>query len=69
MVLKYKYTPINDNYIRFNIEELKKTLIKNGYCPHCIYKTGKLEYKEGKKGKFLGCSNYPECRYAQFDKE
>ncbi len=30
-------------------------------CPEC--QTGKLTLKMGKFGAFIGCSNYPECKY------
>jgi DNA topoisomerase-1 len=29
-------------------------------CPKC---GSKLHEKEGKRGKFYGCSNYPKCRF------
>src|ERR1044072_6759567 len=32
-------------------------------CPNCG--TGKLNLKAGKFGAFVGCSNYPECRYTR----
>ena len=32
-------------------------------CPDC--KDGKLHVKLGKFGAFLGCSNYPECKYTK----
>ena len=32
-------------------------------CPTCG--TGKLSLKLGKFGSFVGCSNYPECRYTR----
>ena len=32
-------------------------------CPTC--KEGKLSLKLGKYGAFVGCSNYPECRYTR----
>jgi DNA topoisomerase-1 len=32
-------------------------------CPAC--KTGQLGIKLGKTGAFIGCSNYPECRYTR----
>ncbi|MDD4557153.1 MAG: type I DNA topoisomerase [Alphaproteobacteria bacterium] len=32
-------------------------------CPEC--KTGKVSVKLGKFGAFLGCSNYPECKYTK----
>ncbi|WP_306889399.1 type I DNA topoisomerase [Ancylobacter amanitiformis] len=32
-------------------------------CPHCG--TGRLSLKVGKYGAFIGCSNYPECKYTR----
>jgi DNA topoisomerase-1 len=32
-------------------------------CPGCG--TGRLGLKLGKRGAFIGCSNYPECRYTR----
>jgi DNA topoisomerase I len=32
-------------------------------CPTCS--TGRLNLKAGKFGAFVGCSNYPECRYTR----
>jgi len=32
-------------------------------CPHCG--TGQLSLKLGKFGSFIGCSNYPECKYTR----
>ncbi len=32
-------------------------------CPNC--ETGRLSLKLGKFGAFIGCSNYPECRYTR----
>ena len=29
-------------------------------CPEC---SGKLVNKQGKYGNFIGCSNFPKCRY------
>ncbi len=34
-------------------------------CPKC---GGSLVERKGKYGKFLGCSNYPKCRYVKNDK-
>ncbi|MCI8755096.1 MAG: hypothetical protein HFG18_00700 [Oscillospiraceae bacterium] len=31
-------------------------------CPEC---QGKLVWRRGRYGYFLGCSNYPECKYTQ----
>jgi DNA topoisomerase-1 len=33
-------------------------------CPSC--KEGYLVLKEGKRAKFLGCTNYPKCRYHEW---
>ena len=48
-------------------EELKKALYKTtndqntlGDCPVCH--KGKLVIKKGKYGRFVGCTNYPECK-------
>ena len=35
-------------------------MVANGICPQC---KSKLVERRGKYGKFLGCSNYPKCRY------
>ena len=31
-------------------------------CPEC---GGKLREKNGQYGSFIGCSNYPKCRYTR----
>lgn len=33
-----------------------------GICPKC---GGKLIMRNGKYGSFIGCSNFPKCRYTQ----
>lgn len=35
-------------------------LVGKNICPKC---GGKLRKRHGKYGDFLGCSNYPKCRY------
>ncbi len=35
---------------------------KGGVCPKC---GGELIMREGKYGSFIGCSNFPKCRYTQ----
>src|SRR5207244_7616162 len=32
-------------------------------CPSCA--TGRLSLKRGKFGGFIGCTNYPDCRYTR----
>jgi DNA topoisomerase-1 len=36
-------------------------------CPKCVDKrrSGILEIKSGKFGKFLGCNNYPKCTHTE----
>lgn len=46
-----------------------------GMCPSCCKlgrkkkNIGKLVLKNGKYGKFYGCSRYPECKYTEKFKE
>lgn len=34
--------------------------IKQNICPRC---GGQLVERNGKYGKFIGCSNFPKCRF------
>ena len=43
------------NQIKANDE-----LVNNMICPKC---NSKLVEKNGKYGKFIGCSNFPKCNY------
>lgn len=36
--------------------------IKDKTCPRC---GGQLMQRSGKYGEFIGCSNYPKCKYIQ----
>lgn len=47
---------------REHIKNIAKTQneIEKGICPRC---GGKLVEREGKYGRFLGCSNYPRCKF------
>lgn len=38
-----------------------------GKCPRCGHKLfgGKLVVRNGKHGRFLGCTNYPNCTYTK----
>lgn len=40
----------------------KNVAIANGICPKC---GSKLVERKGKYGRFLGCSNYPQCKFTQ----
>lgn len=45
-----------------NLVENKETLIQHGICPKCGHS---LSLKKGKYGYFIGCDNYPNCKYTQ----
>ena len=38
----------------------RKQAVANGFCPRC---GGRLILRDGRYGKFYGCSNYPKCRF------
>lgn len=50
----------NFNHVHNIKESLKENHFYNGICPRC---GGKLVERKGKYGEFLGCSNYPRCKY------
>ena len=64
-VLNGFYSPFSDalDTVSKKRAEIKKSITskvgKN--CPDC--KEGELLYKWGKNGKFIACSNFPECKY------
>lgn len=41
---------------------VEQNQIRAGICPRC---GGRLVVRHGKYGKFMGCSNYPKCRYTR----
>ena len=43
-------------------EKIASIKTDGGICPKC---GGKLIMREGKYGSFIGCSNFPKCRYTQ----
>lgn len=47
--------------IKTNIYTMN-SCIENGICPRC---KGKLVDRKGKYGSFLGCSNYPNCKFTR----
>jgi DNA topoisomerase-1 len=44
-------------------QERAKPMETSESCPEC--EDGVLLVREGRRGKFLGCSNYPSCRYTR----
>lgn len=47
--------------IRDNLKK-EEEIVKAGICPKG---GGELKKRKGKNGTFLGCSNYPKCRYTK----
>lgn len=53
---------------KIHVRNIKSSLdrrnraIKGGKCPQC---DGELIKRKGKHGVFLGCSNYPRCRFTR----
>lgn len=45
--------------IKQNVKE-NKIKMANLICPRC---NGELKLRNGKNGKFYGCSNYPRCKF------
>ncbi len=45
------------------IRELDPEGLSNKPCPDCL--TGMLVEKRGQRGGFIGCTNYPYCRYTR----
>ena len=50
---------VDDANVRMYKDEAEPT---GELCPKC---GSPLVYKQGKNGKFIGCSNYPSCRYVK----
>ena len=44
------------------VNESANTNIEDNICPQC---GEKLILREGKYGKFYGCSGYPNCKYTK----
>jgi len=45
------------------IDEEKNKLFASGHCPNC---SGKLVERKSQYGTFLGCNNYPHCRFMAY---
>lgn len=45
-----------------NMQKEKEYFESNHICPYC---KGTLVLREGKYGKFYGCTNYPGCKYTK----
>lgn len=58
--LKKNCSVSNKQHIK-NIDKMKKEL-NEGVCPRC---GANLIKRNGKSGEFLGCSNYPKCKFTK----
>lgn len=57
------FDTLEDIRIKKSTESLtaqKYDLLSKGICPNC---GGRLLQRTGKRGNFLGCSQYPHCRF------
>jgi DNA topoisomerase I len=45
-----------------NRSQESNEIIEDRACPQC---QGQLQIKTGKYGKFIGCGNYPDCKYIE----
>ena len=62
---KIKNSIIKDKSIRkMHYENIKNNIVNENECPKC---GAKLIEKTGKYGNFIGCSNYPKCRFIKKD--
>ncbi len=52
------------NIKKEHIQNIKNNIIDkdNNKCPKC---GGQLVERTGKYGRFIGCSNYPKCKYTR----
>ena len=65
---------LSDFYVPFvkQVEEANSIMYKDApeetgeLCPKC---GAPLIYKESKNGRFIGCSNYPKCKYVKKEKK
>jgi DNA topoisomerase-1 len=64
-VLRQFYTPFEQRLIhaRERMPRVKQDEFVGRKCPTCV--TGDLVIKYGRRGKFIGCSNYPECKHTE----
>ena len=66
-ILESFYTPFMEELAVAKEGIWKTPVEKTGMtCPEC---GADLIYKQGKNGRFIGCSNYPKCKYVQKEKK
>ncbi len=60
-IKKKRKKKIHEKFVKQNIEN-RQTLVELMICPNC---KGALKIKNGRFGKFHGCSNFPNCKYSR----
>ncbi len=58
---KMLFIEISKHLKRLGVNFFERKPLEN--CPKC--KEGQLIHRNGSKGEFLGCSNYPKCKYTK----
>ena len=48
-----------------NVKEIQKHSINNCDSTKCPWCGGDLIKRNGKYGDFIGCTNYPKCKYTR----
>ena len=62
-ILNDFYYPFIELFDEVSKKMYKESFVETGeFCPEC---GAPLVIKEGKNGQFVGCSNFPECKYVQ----
>lgn len=64
-VMRQFYGPFEQRLVRARsaMPRMKQEEHVGRKCPTCT--TGDLVIKYGRRGKFIGCSNYPECKHTE----
>lgn len=68
--MKTAYELLLKSRVEISMEEhvnnikMQKWNVEHGICPRC---GGTLVLRNGKYGEFLGCSNYPKCKFIKKD--
>ncbi len=61
VIIKYGLNEIKDKILSGSVED-KSDVRNENICPRC---GAKLVVRKGKYGDFIGCSNYPNCKFSR----
>lgn len=59
----FKNLPTSKKALQGEILNYKKQKKAEELCPRC--RTGRLTIRKGRRGFFLGCDRWPECKYTR----